>query len=743
MEPEDKTPPGRRRGCFGCLFTGTLGCGAFLFGAAVAAALFAPSLLGGFVARALRGAVNGEIDGSIEIEELELAWNDVQVVRGLKLRDPEGLEVLDLTAQVPSLFQLWDDGATELPVEVTVHSARIAVGTDGTSNLERALEQPRRRRSARVQYDVTQRGQHSEDTRFSRITRIALTANRVEWRDDRDPGASVDVRDVRLSAQRAGDRLELDGSAGLGGEDGDRGELRLEGTAPDPSSSGGASGLDLHASVTGLPVAVLEALLASDGLLAELLGGSVDLTLDLRGDGDVTTDVRALARAGQAQVELEARLAQQRFALRGDGLRARLPLRPAFDRALEPVLPPGTSLRYAASDTLWELVSQRAELPLDAGGAPRWAELALEVHAEWAGRVELVDVDSERTLGGLEAFTGSAVVGPDAPVLVKLEAQGVESEGRAAGARSRVELELDGALVHALVPGVRAGAPIGKVQAFALSGELLGRVLPALDALTRTFGGRVDLDLGWSVDPSGAQVDGEVRSSNAELRWSGRLEDGDLLSGEDGTLVLEALPTVGLCADVVQPLVPWIAHLEPVAGVTTRARLSAAGFNIPLGSAIAAASAEVEVDLGRAIYGYSPGFLALFGDRADQRIDGRIAPFDVRLGGGRARYEGLVLEVEGRPCSFRGSADPETGEILFDAEVPVSLLGQRMGMAADSMGDTAMPLQVSGRWDAPVPAVPIRLDSVLEVLREGPGLLQDRATSTWTRLIDLFSGDAR
>ena len=188
------------------------------------------------------------------------------------------------------------------------------------------------------------------------------------------------------------------------------------------------------------------------------------------------------------------------------------------------------------------------------------------------------------------------------------------------------------------------------------------------------------------------------------------------------------------------PLVPWLADLAPAPGEASRARVEATDFRIPLDGGLGAASARLEVDLGHALHAYSAGFRELFGGLADTASEGRVPPFEARVAGGRLRYEGLVLEVEGKPCAFRGSYDPDTGEIQLDAEVPVSLLGRRMGMVGEGMGDEPMPLQVSGRWDAPEPAVPVRLDRVIDVLREGPGFLQDRAQSTWTRLIEMFSG---
>ena len=66
-----------------------------LSGSIAAAVLFAPSLLVGPIGRLVERGIDVNIAGSVEIHELELAWNASQHAV-LELRDPEGEKVGDL-----------------------------------------------------------------------------------------------------------------------------------------------------------------------------------------------------------------------------------------------------------------------------------------------------------------------------------------------------------------------------------------------------------------------------------------------------------------------------------------------------------------------------------------------------------------------------------------------------------------------------------------------------------------------
>lgn len=116
-----------------------MGCAAFLFGAGVSVALFAPTMLGDVIARVVRSRFHQDHDGRLVIEELELAWGRRQRARGVKVLDRDGEEILVFNARFPSLLTVL--GLQEGPQEseIDVQLARLEIDQDGVSNLEHAL----------------------------------------------------------------------------------------------------------------------------------------------------------------------------------------------------------------------------------------------------------------------------------------------------------------------------------------------------------------------------------------------------------------------------------------------------------------------------------------------------------------------------------------------------------------------------------------------------------------------------
>jgi hypothetical protein len=99
----------RSRGCLGCLASGSLGCGAFVFGAILAVALFAPQLLGGWAARGAETWLSQMVDGRVTVGGAELSWSDGTRLREVVLVDEADKELLRGTLRGPSLAEFVGD----------------------------------------------------------------------------------------------------------------------------------------------------------------------------------------------------------------------------------------------------------------------------------------------------------------------------------------------------------------------------------------------------------------------------------------------------------------------------------------------------------------------------------------------------------------------------------------------------------------------------------------------------------
>ena len=116
MNPESTTatdgvPAGKQkapRSCCGCLFTSTLGCGAFLIGTGLAGALLGPPLVGPQIVKAMVSNYSDTIEGEIRVSGAEIRWNSRQELYGVRVLDPSSREVMVFNARIPSIGDLLD-----------------------------------------------------------------------------------------------------------------------------------------------------------------------------------------------------------------------------------------------------------------------------------------------------------------------------------------------------------------------------------------------------------------------------------------------------------------------------------------------------------------------------------------------------------------------------------------------------------------------------------------------------------
>ncbi len=114
--------------------SGGCGCFAFVIGAALAVALFAPQLLSGYGARVIEKYLGGKIDGTIEVSGVTLFWGEQQSA-DIRVLSPDGKQVLQGSIDFPPLLDLVGNPETEQRYKVTINKLNSTIFEDGSSTL--------------------------------------------------------------------------------------------------------------------------------------------------------------------------------------------------------------------------------------------------------------------------------------------------------------------------------------------------------------------------------------------------------------------------------------------------------------------------------------------------------------------------------------------------------------------------------------------------------------------------------
>lgn len=127
------------RGFAGTIVSGGCGCSAFLVGAVLAVALFAPQLMSGWAKRILERQLSANVEGDVQVGDLSLAWGAPQRAESVTVTDPDGDTVLLGSMRFPSLLNGVDDTDVEREFVFDVTLLRSRINADGTSNLGRTF----------------------------------------------------------------------------------------------------------------------------------------------------------------------------------------------------------------------------------------------------------------------------------------------------------------------------------------------------------------------------------------------------------------------------------------------------------------------------------------------------------------------------------------------------------------------------------------------------------------------------
>lgn len=724
-----------RRGCFGCLFTSSLGCLAFLAGCTLAAFGFAPSMLGGPAARLLEGYLDDVLDGDVSIGELELAWNRVQAAKDVRLLDPDGRQVLALDLAFPSLLQLVDVEPLRWKLDVTVREADVVVDQDGSTNLERALAlggdlSSTRRGRVRVGAFDSERGLDQPFTIELRVRGYSIDLKRSA---DAEPFATIDDVDLRAARRSEGwAAMELDARVGASGASG---HVRVSGERAPADPPGTPDAIRLNASWTDVPTVLVDELLGRGGITGDLLGSPVSGSFGVNGDVSVVALEAEVHGAGGERAELVGTLAGGILREGEDGLLAADLRVPAarFDELFAPLLPEGVRVARDDVETPWELRADGFSLPLEPkmpatflGGVRGSYRLrppgSFSLRSEAGELCSLSDVDV--TLGcasgvapelKVSARVGGGAGDGDSPAdrldVVVEGAEAADGLDRIASGEGRLRAELDATGVPTAVLDHLTGLD-------GLLSEALGEVV-SLKLDTR----ELTLPLGPTTF--------ELESRDRRASLAGVLDAEGAWSEGQERLEVDLPLTPRVSGTILHPVLPWIDFLPPDDG-SGGARLVVEGYRLPFDRDPARVRAVLRLELGTVSYTLHPGFQRLFRRISPAGVvTESIPPVRMTVDRQIVRYDELALsfglaDEENDEYDFTGTLDLSTEQLSMQGDVSIAMV---LRPGVDDGSGLLCTVNISGPWDRPMLSVDRRL--------------LDAISDRLDQVIDVFTDDGR
>ncbi len=239
--------------------------------------LMVPTIAGSAFGRGrITSAINQSISGSVEIESLSASWFGSQTLTGLVLKDPHGNAVanIDRVSVDASLLSLATGGRDLGEVNIQGLTADVLADATG-SNLQRAIT-------------PTTESEPSQSTELPVTGRIIVTDAQLSLtQSDNEP---VHVSDLNVNVDLATDKpiaFELSAKTA-------QGELRggIDGSGSYDLAS---EEVIAKANVDKLPLAGVDALLGTGGILEAAIGKQMDITIDATSQGDTHVGQIAIA----------------------------------------------------------------------------------------------------------------------------------------------------------------------------------------------------------------------------------------------------------------------------------------------------------------------------------------------------------------------------------------------------------------------------------------------------------------
>jgi hypothetical protein len=371
--------PKKRRGPLAFLFKSALGCTAFAIGAFVVFLLMLPTIVSRtFAASAAQGAFNEQFHGTLKLESVNLAWFQEQSIEGAVLSDPEGHQVAQVSATLPSIVRLidWESGRLK-PIRVELEGDLVA-DDQGVTNLQRALAK-RATASAPSPSQANSGDTGGGGSGVSKMlanldAEVTLDVRRLTWSDadTRRLGAPFEVRGfvAKLTAQ-PGAPIRIEGAGKLVSDP--PGRVSIDATVRGPivlDRAWPVGSIDADVKIESFSTAMIDGLADLRGDLKELLGPTFDVSLRATGATPVAGDLELALDSQRTSVKVKGRFAENAFVSVGEPAVIASIASPhaVLTRRLAPMLPPG--MRIVAGGGANEGCSLRIEnlvLPIPAG----------------------------------------------------------------------------------------------------------------------------------------------------------------------------------------------------------------------------------------------------------------------------------------------------------------------------------------------------------------------------------------
>ncbi|MCA8981120.1 MAG: hypothetical protein KDC14_13915, partial [Planctomycetes bacterium] len=253
-------------------------------------------------------------------------------------------------------------------------------------------------------------------------------------------------------------------------------------------------------------------------------------------------------------------------------------------------------------------------------------------------------------------------------------------------------------------------------------------VLAAQDGLLLdVFGPTLQLDVDvrdWKA--GAARLDARLDSRNAQLAWSGHLQDGVLQSsGEAESLEAQVGLTPLFQERIVGNLLPMLVGMQSVEGGSP-ALLRVTDFRMPLSgadrSALAGLQADVHLELGLVRAAVLPGLAEMLSSQVHQLRPTQLPTLTLRVRDGVVQSDSIPIEIEKTPVVFAGTYALVDEAMEFTCSVPLSGLRGDVGKVLNEARayldpNLIVPLRVHGKPSRP--QVGIDSNFLKQVVREG------------------------
>ncbi|MCY2961299.1 MAG: hypothetical protein NTY35_14145 [Planctomycetota bacterium] len=737
LDPTAQTPP-RPRSLLGFLFKTTLGCTAFAFGSLLVLVLLLPTLLAGTATSRGAAAFDARYQGRLEIGSASLAWFGEQSVRGVRLLDPSGAEVLRADATLPSLWSLIRSGGTRLGTIVLDVDATLAADEAGTTNLQRALA-PRGASSG----TGGQPGGDEAPFDAAAFVRdldadVRVNVKHLSWSDadTRRLGKPFVIEDAVLHAfKKPSTPLVALVTGRIAGEKPGTLEVDVKVDGPiDPAARWPLGRTQAKGRIEGFSTALVDGLAGLSGDLVEVLGPTFALRFDVKAESAEQGTADLELDGANADVAIHARLAGGEIT-GGDQpfLTATTPMpRGILERVLRAKLPPDARVTLADAGKSWTVRVPKLRLPLpdpkardmaSLRPALEKAEIDVEVDLPGSATIETDALRAAKLTAGISAMKLTARAAPGQPLAAHFEA--------ALDAGAPGSMRVDATVPDAF--GMLAGGPVPPLH---LVARIDGLSMLALGEFSGQ-GARIASAIGpvasLSIEVRDANLErGDVsvllNSAHANASLHARIVDGALTSHPAAPTLVSWQPTPEFVAAEIGPRLPSGSSIElsgplqvSLTALSAPLRDARSGAFVGVDALLAGLAARLDVNLPNAAWNSAETRAAgapaeVRGAKLELQVAAGAPPrvqlgADVLLNG--PTRPAARLEVEARPreplLALRSGTSPSGSVDLtlrgLDTVTLEKLAGQPdqlaplLGPALDLVVRAEGPLPTSGSLD--------------------------------------------